>query len=158
MTHLGKKQLPLAVELEDKRDMRTQFGALCYRVVKNRTEVLLITSRGTKRWITPKGWPMPGKTPAESALREAWEEAGVRGKVNGPCLGLYTYEKRLPGSETRPCAVLVYPVKVTNLLDRYPEAAQRKRKWMSLKKAAQKIDEPELAHMIRTFEAKRLPV
>lgn len=157
MTHLGKAQLPLAVELEGKRDMRTQFGALCYRVVKNKTQVLMITSRRTKRWIIPKGWPMQGATPGQSALREAWEEAGVKGKINGPCLGLFSYEKRLPGSETLPCAVLVYPVKVTNLSDRFPEVAQRERKWMSPKKAAQKVAEPELAYMIRRFEAKRLP-
>lgn len=158
MTHLGKEQLPLAVELDGKRDMRTQFGALCYRVVRNKTQVLLITSRRTRRWVIPKGWPMQGTTPGASALEEAWEEAGVRGKVNGPCLGLYSYEKRLPGAETLPCAVLVYPVKVTTLADRFPEAAQRERKWMSPKKAAQKLQEPELAHMVRRFEAKRLPV
>lgn len=156
LKHLGKEQLPLAVEFEGKRDMRTQFGALCYRVVKNKTQVLLITSRRTKRWVIPKGWPMQGKTPGESALQEAWEEAGVKGKINGPCLGLFSYEKRLPCTDTLPCAVMVYPVKVTMLVDRFPECAQRKRKWMSLKKAADKIKEPELAHMIRRFEAKRL--
>ncbi|MFC6583776.1 NUDIX hydrolase [Sulfitobacter aestuariivivens] len=54
--------------------MRTQFAALCYRVKKGKVQVLLVTSRGTKRWIVPKGWPMDGKTPAQSAALEAWEE------------------------------------------------------------------------------------
>ena len=90
VTKQGKQQLPLAVELAGKRDMRTQFGALCYRIVKNKAQVLLITSRRTKRWVIPKGWPMQGKTPGDSALQEAWEEAGVIGKVTGPCLALYT--------------------------------------------------------------------
>ncbi|WP_245306168.1 NUDIX hydrolase [Roseovarius aestuariivivens] len=153
--HPGKQQLPLSVELERKRDMRTQFGALCYRIVKNKTQILLITSRRTKRWVIPKGWPMQGKTPAESAVQEAWEEAGVKGKVTGPCLALYSYEKRVPGMGTLPCAVMVFPVKVSALSDRFPERTQRKRKWMSPKKAAQKIAEPELAHFVRRFDAQR---
>ena len=147
------KQMPLALEIPDKRDVRTQFGALCYRVMDGKTEILMITSRGTGRWIIPKGWPMEGKTPGDSALREAWEEAGVKGKVTGGCLALYSYMKRLSDEDPLPCAVMVYPVKVKTLLEKYPEKGQRRRKWMSPKKAAQKVDEAELAHLLRTFDA-----
>jgi 8-oxo-dGTP pyrophosphatase MutT (NUDIX family) len=58
-------------------------------------EVLLVTSRGTRRWIIPKGWPIKGFKPARTAAREAYEEAGVRGRVAGRPLGRYIYEKRL---------------------------------------------------------------
>jgi 8-oxo-dGTP pyrophosphatase MutT (NUDIX family) len=75
------KQLPISVGGGKKSDVRTQFAALCYRVVKKKVKVLVISSRGTGRWIVPKGWPMDGKTPADAALQEAWEEAGVIGKV-----------------------------------------------------------------------------
>ena len=87
------KQMPLEVRPLCKSDMRTQFAALCHRRRAGRTEVLLVTSRGTGRWIAPKGWPVAGLTPAETALQEAWEEAGVRGRVEDLCLGLYSYVK-----------------------------------------------------------------
>ncbi|MEL7345614.1 MAG: NUDIX hydrolase, partial [Pseudomonadota bacterium] len=73
--------------------MRTQFGALCWRIKNGETRILLVTSRRTKRWILPKGWPLHGATPAKAATREAWEEAGARGKARPICLGIYSYLK-----------------------------------------------------------------
>src|SRR5271156_4832943 len=61
---------------------RLQYAALPYRVsARARTEIMLITSRETRRWIIPKGWPQKGRAPHRSAAREAFEEAGVVGKV-----------------------------------------------------------------------------
>lgn len=158
MTFQKAKQLPLSLEITDKRDVRTQFAALCYRVIKDKTEVLMITSRGTGRWIIPKGWPVDGKTPEESALNEAWEEAGVKGKVTGSCLALYSYLKRVDDTTAPlPCAVMVYPVSVKSLSGTFPEKGQRLRKWMDLKKAAKKVDEPELAHLLRKFDTLKMP-
>ena len=101
--------------------------------------------------------PAAGKTPAECALIEAWEEAGVKGKVTGGCMGLYSYFKDIPGQETLPCAVMVFPVKVSSLAESYPEAGMRRRKWMRPKKAALRVTEPELAQMLRGFNPRRLP-
>ena len=148
--------MPLLVRPERKTDMRTQFAALCYRIKADRPEVLLITSRGTGRWIVPKGWPVPGMTPAASAEREAWEEAGVRGRFHDICLGLYSYIKIVEDGPDLPCAAMVYPVRVRALAEDYPEKDQRKRKWMRRKKAAAKVDEPELAQIIRRFDPKLL--
>jgi len=134
-----------------KRDVRTQFGALCYRVVDDKVQVLLITSRGTGRWILPKGWPVPGATPAEAAMLEAWEEAGVKGQAKGNCLGIYSYVK-LDGGERLPGVVVVFAVKVRALRRDYPEAGQRHRKWFSLKKAAKLLEEPELRRMVLDFD------
>ena len=72
--------------------------------------------------------------------------------MTGGCLGLYTYKKLMPDGEELPCAVMVFPVRVDKLVDDYPEADERHRKWMRRKKAAQSIDEAELAHMLRHFE------
>ena len=67
---------------------RTQYAALPYRRKRNsRTEVLLVTSRDTGRWIIPKGWPAKGKSPHKSAAREAREEAGVVGTIKRRPLG-----------------------------------------------------------------------
>src|SRR6056297_3611786 len=109
------KQLPLNLQASHKRDVRSQFAALCYRVRAGRLEVLLITSRRSKRWIVPKGWPIDGMTPAQSAGLEAWEEAGVIGKPIDLCLGLFSYRKIMEDAETLPCVAMVYPVKVKKL-------------------------------------------
>ncbi|MEP2639585.1 NUDIX hydrolase [Roseobacter sp.] len=146
------KQLPISLDGAGKRDVRTQFAALCYRVHKTKVQVLLITSRGTQRWIVPKGWPMDGKTPAASAAQEAWEEAGARGQIDGRCLGIFSFTKDAEELGAFPCLAMVYAVKVDTLADDYPEAGQRKRKWMSRKKAAGLVDEPELARILRDFD------
>ncbi len=142
---------PMRIAPFRKRDVRTQFGALCYRVINDKVRVLLITSRGTGRWIVPKGWPMPDTTPAEAAMREAWEEAGVEGWSRGNCLGIYSYTKQ-DANEGHPCVVAVFAVKVRALRGDYPEAGQRHRKWFSRKKAAKLLEEPELRRMVLDFD------
>ncbi|UYV38677.1 NUDIX hydrolase [Rhodobacteraceae bacterium D3-12] len=156
MTLLGTKQLPISVSPVRKTDMRTQFAALCWRLVNGKPQILLITSRGTNRWIIPKGWPMGGKTPGDGALIEAWEEAGVKGKASEQCLGLFSYHKKLDKRTSLPCVAMVYAVKVSKLAKDFPEAGQRKRKWVSPKKAAKLVKEPELAQIIKTFDPRLL--
>ncbi len=146
------KQLPISLHGGPKGEVRTQFAALCYRVKKGKVQVLLITSRGSRRWIVPKGWPMEGKTPADSALQEAWEEAGVHGKAQSNCLGVYSYAKTVEDADGLPCIAMLYPVKVKSLAKKYPEKHQRRRRWLSRKKAAAKVAEPELRRMILDFD------
>src|SRR6266436_5916091 len=75
---------------------RVQYAALPYRLSgRSRTEVMLVTSRETQRWIIPKGWPQRGRAPYDSAAREAFEEAGVVGAVGRRSVGSFPYEKRL---------------------------------------------------------------
>ncbi|WP_420342915.1 NUDIX hydrolase [Paenirhodobacter sp.] len=126
-----------------------QFAALCLRRKGGRTEVLLITSRDTGRWLLPKGWAMEDRSNAEAALTEAWEEAGVIGRLAGPAIGSYGAQKMLIAREPMPCRVEVYPVHVDRLAARYPEKGQRRRKWMSLKRAAKLVSEPDLAALLR---------
>ena len=153
-------QRPLRIRADSKRDPRTQFAGLPFRVVKGkkgkRVEVLLVTSRETQRWIIPKGWPMDGMTPAEAAAQEVWEEAGARGRAYDTCLGLYSYRKWMSEDEALPVIVAVFPVKVRTLEDTYPEAGQRRRKWFSVKKAASKVEERDLRQLIETFSVDRL--
>lgn len=137
---------------------RNQCAAFCYRIVKQHPQLLLISSRETGRWILPKGWPMSDKTAAESAAREAWEEAGVEGKLRDLVLGLYAYDKLLPHNQAVPCIVAVYPLKVKKLHADFPERRERRRKWFDLKKAASRVHEPELSQIIAHFELAKLPV
>jgi len=156
MTLQSTKQLPISISASHKSDVRTQFAALCYRIRDKKPQILLITSRGSHRWIIPKGWPMDGKTPGESALQEAWEEAGVRGRVIERCLGLYSYSKVVAPKKGLPCVAMIYPVKVKSLKRNYPEVGQRQRKWFSPKKAAARVEEPELAQILKTFDPRLL--
>ena len=146
------KQLPISLPGGKKSDVRSQFAALCYRVRKKKVQVLLITSRNTKRWIVPKGWPMDGKTPAESAAIEAWEEAGVRGHSDGRCIGIFSYSKETDSEGELPCLAMVFAVEVASLADDYPEVSERKRTWVSRKQAAKMVDEPELSRILLDFD------
>ncbi len=150
------KQLPISVRAAHKTDVRSQFAALCYRIQRDKPQVLLITSRRTGRWIVPKGWPMDGMTPAQCAAQEAWEEAGVIGKTKDRCLGLYSYSKSRGPIRGVPCVALVFPVRVKSLARDFPEKSQRRRKWFAPKKAASKVIEPELARILRDFDPRSL--
>lgn len=146
------KQLPISLHGARKGEVRSQFAALCYRIKRGKVQVLLVTSRGSKRWIVPKGWPMEGKTPAASAKQEAWEEAGVYGRSVGSCLGVYSYAKDVGAADELPCLAMLYPVAVKSLAKKFPERGQRRRRWVSRKKAARLVSEPELARMILDFD------
>lgn len=132
------------------RPKRVQVAALCYRKGKSGTEVLLISSRGTGRWIIPKGWPIKGKDGAESALQEAWEEAGVRAAMvdRTPC-GSYDYVKTRDNGTREPIETIVYSAQVDHLADDYPERHQRKREWFPAKKASDLVNEPQLKTLLR---------
>ena len=93
----GRRAIPRkATRRKVKRAVRIQYAALPYRFTQAAAlEMLLVTTRQTKRWIIPKGWPIKGLRPAKSAAREAFEEAGVRGKVSAKSVGLFTYDKVL---------------------------------------------------------------
>ena len=143
---------PIDMHGAKKTGLRTQFAALCYRMRKGKPEILLVTSRRTQRWIIPKGWPMDGLRPAQSAAVEALEEAGVEGKVYNASLGVFSYTKLHVSGRALPCVAMVYPLKVKKIHDSYREVKQRKRSWYGRAEAARKVSNPELAHIIRTFD------
>lgn len=126
-----------------------QVAALCTRQKGGKTQVLMIRSLDTGRWILPKGWPMAGRTLAGAALQEAWEEAGVKGTVAENPIGDYAYDKIAGNGQAKPCRVSVYMVAVDKLADAFPEADKRKRKWMAPSKAAQAVAEPELRDILK---------
>jgi len=128
-----------------------QAAILPYAFRKGRLKLLLVTSTSGKRWILPKGHIEPDLTALESAEIEALEEAGVVGATDPRCIGAYNYRKSADkgGSLYR---VRVFAMAVTRVLDDYPEKALRKRKWVSFRKAAQAVQEPDLRDLIERFE------
>ncbi|WP_417259527.1 NUDIX hydrolase [Celeribacter sp.] len=136
-----------------RRPKRVQSAALCYRKGdRGKKEVLLISSRGTGRWILPKGWPIDGKDGAGTAAQEAWEEAGVQpAKVKETPLGQYNYDKQFDNGATAPVTATVYSIKVEGLADTFPECDERTRNWVAPEAAAELVDEPELKDILRSF-------
>jgi 8-oxo-dGTP pyrophosphatase MutT (NUDIX family) len=137
---------------EPDREPRAQFAALPWRRGgEGHVEVLLITSRETRRWVIPKGWPIKGKSSAKSAAREAFEEAGVRGKVDKSPVGAYAYDKRLKNDRIQRVRVTVFALEVVEEAEVFPEVAQREKLWTPLTEAARLVDEPELMVLLATF-------
>jgi 8-oxo-dGTP pyrophosphatase MutT (NUDIX family) len=131
---------------------RLQVGALPWRRSSKGLRILLITSRDTGRWVIPKGWPMRNRSDPEAAAREAYEEAGLRGEISPKSIGIYTYLKVLGPGRRVPCVVLVYPLEVREMLKQYPETGERRIKWFSPEKAAQRVMEADLKVLIRQFD------
>ncbi len=126
-----------------------QFAALPFRIKSGNLQILLITSRESRRWVIPKGWPIPGLRPTEVAAREALEEAGLVGRIMGKrSIGSYHYSKRLPDNREVFCRVKVFLLSVDHQLDDWPEKAQREYRWMTPQRAAHMVDERDLAEIL----------
>ncbi len=129
-----------------------QVAALRWRMRDDGAmEILLVTSRDTGRWILPKGWPEAGESLAQSALREAYEEAGISGDVAAEPAGSYFYDKMLPTGFGKRCEVKVYAIKVSKISGDWPEMDQRTRNWVSPQMAAEMVNEPDLGELITKF-------
>lgn len=132
------------------REHGKQVAALCWRP-KPVLEILLITSLTSKRWILPKGWLMEGLSAAESAAREAFEEAGVAGKIGSKPFGSYHYLKARKDGGGVPCRVDVFALQVTAEMDDWPEKGARQIAWLPLEQAAVRVSEPGLRELLRNF-------
>lgn len=122
---------------------QSQFGAIPYRHVDGEIVFLIITSRGTGKWIFPKGGLIAGLSPTESAAQEAYEEAGVRGNIGALSVGSYRTLKTRSGVETL-VPVQMYPLEVAEQLDDWPERGERRRHWVTLGEARRLLSEPGL--------------
>lgn len=105
--------------------------------------VCLITTSSGKRWIVPKGHREPGHSARKTAKLEAWEEAGVAGKITDKPLGVFVYEKS--GARFK---VKVFAMRVTKVHDHWPERKKRKRRWLENRKAKRWVDHPDLRRFI----------
>lgn len=138
-----------------RRPPERQVAALCYRGSAGDREILLVTSRGSGRWILPKGWHDDATIPPhQAAAIEAWEEAGVaKGDVDPTPLGRFDYHKLLDNGLITPLEATVFPLKVRKLADDFPERAERKRKWVKPETAMKMVTEPGLRRIIRRAES-----
>jgi 8-oxo-dGTP pyrophosphatase MutT (NUDIX family) len=128
-----------------------QVAALPWRQGEHGVEILLVTTRTTKRWLIPKGWTMAGKADHEAAAQEAFEEAGVRGRADVLPIAHYGYLKALQNGKQRRVQVQVFALPVTEVLSTWPEQQERERQWLPPLDALRIIGEPELLPIIADF-------
>ena len=136
------------------RKIITQYAALPFALKNGRPRVMLVTSRGSGRWIIPKGWPEKELAPHDCAAKEAYEEAGIIGKIDERPLGTYRYSKRLRsrGGVTT-FEVKAYLLEVERQLRDWPEKGQRETRWMAPARAARLVSEEGLVRLLLSVDA-----
>jgi len=106
--------------------------------------VCLVLSSSGKRWVVPKGCIEQGQAPGETALQEAWEEAGLTGVLWRKPAGSYVYKKN-----GRPHHVTVFVMHVTGAGDVWPESGRRRRCWLQPTQALARIEHTGLRLLMR---------
>lgn len=130
----------------DDKVVPTQSGIIPYRSRDGHIEILLVTSSTRKRWIIPKGNIEPNMSSRDSACKEAYEEAGVRGRVHPVPFGYYDHDSPADAS-----MVEVFLMEVDTQLSVWPEAHKRERRWMPLREARDHVLEPGLKHLFNVM-------
>lgn len=125
-----------------------QAAALCLRDGPAGPEVLLVQTLRLRQWVIPKGWPVDGKSLAQSAAIEAWEEAGAKGHVWPDAVGHFTYTKVKKSGLPVQCRAHVFRLDVTEMADHYPEARKRARLWVPLSRAAEMVRDAGLRQVL----------
>lgn len=106
--------------------------------------ICLVTSSNGKRWVIPKGLIEPGQTAGETALQEAWEEAGLVGVLRPEPIGSFVYEKWCGV-----CHVTVFALEVTEMTQVWPERELRRRIWVTPAGALDRVDDRGLNDVLR---------
>ena len=110
----------------------------------------MVTSRGSKQWILPKGWLEDDLTEKELAALEAKEEAGVTTKPKKiKKMGAYRYNKWLSRKRSVPVDINVYSLPVKRLKKKFKERHQRKRKWVTIRKATKLVSNKDLEAFLK---------
>ncbi|MDZ8188610.1 MAG: NUDIX hydrolase [Nostoc sp. ChiSLP02] len=123
-----------------------QSGVIPYRFNNGKVEILLISTRNHQYWVIPKGDIPNGMSPPDSAAKEAWEEAGVIGRVDANQLGTYKYRK-----QGKAYQVKMYLLPVDVLSEDYPEATKRKRQWVEVNQAIRRVKFNSLKRVMKNF-------
>ena len=111
---------------------------------------MLVTSRGRRHWLLPKGWPERNERLHDAAAREAFEEAGLRGTISIEEFGRYQYVKGTARNELA-CEVSVFPMEVLRVSDKWKESGQRVRQWMGSSEAVTAVQQPDLRMLLAAF-------
>lgn len=121
-------------------ELPVQVAAVCYRLHGSSVEFLLVNTSSGK-WTFPKGRLCPALSPSESASREAWEEAGVTGRIEESHFGHYLDTKRTLGHDalTREVRIAAFLLEVHSTED--PQESGRNPSWFSPQQARKRLAE-----------------
>ena len=132
-----------------------QCAALAFEPRGSRTRYLLVTSRRTGRWIFPKGAPEPGERGWETAAREAREEAGVVGTGLEDEIGRFR-DIKIRETWVQPLLIVLYPVRIERLLDRWDEDTERRRLLVRVGEAISLLSTQETVDLCLRFHDRLL--
>jgi 8-oxo-dGTP pyrophosphatase MutT (NUDIX family) len=161
-----RKRLATPVRLSHLSKTREceQVAAVCFRVRRGAVEFLLVQTRGSGRWIFPKGSAEPGLTHAQAAAIEAFEEAGVHGRIEETAFVRYvcrrqSARRKLGRSAAKSLVVSAHLCEVLRLCN--PKEPNRNRTWFSIEETVQhlregrkKEDGEEFARVVRQAVAR----
>ena len=130
----------------DLMNEKEQFGVIPYTNGKKGIKVILVTSKTNGYWIFPKGNPIKNLTSFQSDQQEAFEEGGVKGKLDSKRSYSVSFtQHRIPYKLT------LYPMKVEELLSSWPEMEERRRKQVSVEKALELLNYDGLQKCLRDW-------
>jgi 8-oxo-dGTP pyrophosphatase MutT (NUDIX family) len=143
---LARTQQPEAksVRVSQLRKLRQceQVAAVCYRVRDGAIEFLLVQTRGSRRWTFPKGGAEPGLTHAQAAALEAFEEAGVHGRIEEISFARYLRRRQVDARSStklvaKAIAVSAHLCEVLRLCT--PKESNRNRTWFSVDESKRRL-------------------
>ncbi|MBY8974498.1 NUDIX domain-containing protein [Rhodobacteraceae bacterium NNCM2] len=130
---------------------KKRYGIISYLPGSDKKNVVLVTSRSSRKWIFPKGRRIPGKSRAASAKQEAYEEAGLVGKLdaNG------AVQVEIARKKKKNIQLTLYPMRVDKMLKRWPEAKKRKRIVLPCDKAERRLNSSEMRRSLKRWRKSR---
>ncbi|MFQ3224675.1 MAG: 8-oxo-dGTP pyrophosphatase MutT (NUDIX family) [Lentimonas sp.] len=111
-------------------------------------KIVLIKTRDGNYWIFPKGHVEKGRKDHAVAEEEAFEEAGILGKIDPHSLCF----KTICSKSKQLC---LYPMRVKKVLNKWPESKERERVIVSVAKA-EKLLEKDLRDVLKSMAKKYL--
>jgi ADP-ribose pyrophosphatase YjhB (NUDIX family) len=134
-------------------------GVLPWRRTKRgEIKVLLVAPRGGGQWSLPSGLPGNDRTPRQTAMREAFEKAGVVGHLDAKPIGSYSSQGALSEGSTMPCVVVIYGLKVRGTLTNWPASTRCKRRWYRLDDAIQVVSNAGLKQLLASISGNETPL
>ncbi len=130
--------------------LRKQLGVLAYEYHRDRVWLVLVTNRKNTRWIFPKGQPEAALSDKKVAMMEAYEEAGILGEIDNSIKPVEVVVRTNRGK----VRLIVYPMRIRKLLNKYPESKLRKRQFLDSEKALRKLDRKPLQYCVRVLVKK----
>ena len=123
-----------------------EIGAFPFLQKKEKLRIMLVTSTSGKSWILPKGHPEADLNKSQVSELEAYEEAGIKGET-------FDSKKRAEFEREDGATLIVYPIFITEILDKWPEQEQRKRRLVSIKEALSLVTKKEHIKAIKYFSS-----